>query len=46
MNSEILPFKKLSFIGLGCWRFGEPEDNTETDNPGKSYWADRTEKTL
>ncbi len=31
--------KKLSFIGLGCWRFGEPEDKAATDNPGKSYWG-------
>ena len=36
--------KKLSFIGLGCWRFGEPEDNTKTDNPGKSYWGGQQRK--
>ncbi len=31
--------KGLSFIGLGCWRFGEEENPPETDNPGKSYWG-------
>ena len=36
--------KKLSFIGLGCWRFGEPEESTATDNPGKSYWGGQDRK--
>ena len=36
--------KKLSFIGLGCWRFGDPEDNAETDNPGKAYWGGQERK--
>ncbi len=36
--------KKLSFIGLGCWRFGEPETQEKTDNPGKSYWGSQDRK--
>ena len=30
--------KKLSFLGLGCWRFGEKENPGHSANPGKNYW--------
>ena len=30
--------KKLSFLGLGCWRFGEEENPGSSANPGKNYW--------
>ncbi len=30
--------KKLSFLGLGCWRFGEQENPKQSNNPGKNYW--------
>ena len=30
--------KKLSFLGLGCWRFGEQENPAISANPGKNYW--------
>ena len=33
--------KKLSFLGLGCWRFGEQENPSGAStpyNPGKNYW--------
>ena len=36
--------KKISFIGLGCWRFGEPDSSLKTDNPGKSYWGGQDRK--
>ena len=35
---------KLSFIGLGCWRFGEPENSEPVKNPGKSYWGGQLRK--
>ena len=34
----------LSFIGLGCWRFGEPESSEPVKNPGKSYWGGQLRK--
>ena len=30
--------KKISFLGLGCWRFGEEENPPASSNPGKNYW--------
>ncbi|MCL2792165.1 MAG: aldo/keto reductase [Spirochaetaceae bacterium] len=30
--------KKISFLGLGCWRFGEQENPGRSANPGKNYW--------
>lgn len=36
--------KDITFIGLGCWRFGEEEEPAITDNPGKSYWGGQSRK--
>ena len=40
---ETINDKKLSFLGLGCWRFGEQEKPANAAiphpcNPGKNYW--------
>jgi len=36
---ETINNKKLSFLGLGCWRFGEQETPSGSENnPGKNYW--------
>jgi len=35
---KLLNNKKLSFLGLGCWRFGEKEFPPVSSNPGKNYW--------
>ncbi len=37
---------KLSFIGLGCWRFGEPESTEPVNNPGNPTGAVSCEKIL
>jgi len=37
--TETINNKKLSFLGLGCWRFGEQENPSGSENnPGKNYW--------
>jgi len=37
--TETINNKKLSFLGLGCWRFGEQEKPSGSENnPGKNYW--------
>ncbi|MCL2293724.1 MAG: aldo/keto reductase [Spirochaetes bacterium] len=35
---ETINDKKLSFLGLGCWRFGEQETPQNAAHPGKNYW--------
>jgi hypothetical protein len=30
--------KQISFLGLGCWRFGEEENPPASSNPGRNYW--------
>ncbi len=37
-RKELTAGKKLSFIGLGCWRFGEQENSRPSNNPGRNYW--------
>ena len=36
---ETINDKKISFLGLGCWRFGEQENGAVCcSHPGKNYW--------
>ncbi|MDX9801114.1 MAG: aldo/keto reductase [Spirochaetia bacterium] len=37
-RKELIENKKLSFIGLGCWLFGEQENPQPSKNPGRNYW--------
>lgn len=38
-SSSLYSGKKLSFIGLGTWKFGEEEDPSSVDDPLKCYWG-------